>query len=223
MRTSDISEPFGGTTIGSNARVRGAAISRRSLLKVGAVAAGGIGALGVLPGVAGATVRTGSAQPNPAGLSNYKGLYAIVGIYTSASYWIGPKAALVKAESVYPGVKTLFTGIDGGEDSQLVAVIEEVLTKNPLGLMIEPTSPVDVQSVIQLAKRKGIPSVTVNSGTWRMGQRSATWVSADLTRAHSSPRHWCRTWRARRALSSARSSRSACRRWSTCSPVSRRR
>ena len=163
MRTSDISEPFEGTTIGSNARVRGAAISRRSLLKVGAVAAGGIGALGVLPGVAGATVRTGSAQPNPAGLSNYKGLYAIVGIYTSASYWIGPKAALVKAESVYPGVKTLFTGIDGGEDSQLVAVIEEVLTKNPLGLMIEPTSPVDVQSVIQLAKRKGIPSVTVNS------------------------------------------------------------
>lgn len=130
-------------------------ISRRSLLKSGAVAAGGIGALS-LPGVAAATPQ---AAP---GLSGYEGLYPIVGIYTTASYWIGPKAALKQAEKVYPGVKTLFTGITSGDDSALISVVEQVLSKKPRALMLEPSDPVSMQQVIKSAEAKGIPTITVN-------------------------------------------------------------
>lgn len=133
-----------------------APLSRRSLLKAGALAAGGMGALGALPSVAGA-----SQLASPA-LTGYQGLYAVVGIYTTASYWIGPKAALKRAEQVFPGVKTMFTGVTGGDDSALVAVVEQVLTKNPKGLMLEPSDPVSMQKVIKAATAKGIPTITVN-------------------------------------------------------------
>jgi ribose transport system substrate-binding protein len=129
------------------------ALSRRSLLKAGALAAGGMGALGAMPGVAGA------AAP---GLSGYEGLYAVVGIYTTASYWIGPKAALKKAEQVWPGVKTQFTGVPGGDDSDLIGVVEQVLTKKPRGLMLAPADPVSMQKVIKTAAAQGIPTITVN-------------------------------------------------------------
>lgn len=131
-------------------------ISRRSLLKAGALAAGGMGALGALPSVAGAA---SSAAP---GLKGYEGLYPIVGIYTTASYWIGPKAALKAAEKVYPGVKTLFTGVTAGDDSALISVVEQVLTKKPRALMLEPSDPVSMQKVIKAAAAKGIPTITVN-------------------------------------------------------------
>jgi ribose transport system substrate-binding protein len=133
-----------------------APLSRRSLLKAGALAAGGMGALGALPSVAGA------AQAASPGLSGYEGLYAAVGIYTTASYWIGPKAALKKAEQVWPGVKTEFTGVPGGDDSALISVVEQVLTKKPRGLMLEPADPVSMQSVIKAAAKQGIPTITVN-------------------------------------------------------------
>lgn len=153
-----------GLTGGHDLAGDGHAVSRRSLLKAGAVAAGGIGALSALPGVAGASSRlAGGSRPAAAGgLTGYEGLYACVGILTTASYWIGPKAALQRAEQVYPGVQTLFTGVTSDDDSALVPVIEEVLTKKPRGLMIEPSSPQAVQQVIEKARSQGVPSVTVN-------------------------------------------------------------
>jgi ABC-type sugar transport system substrate-binding protein len=41
-------------------------------------------------------------------------------------------------------------------------VVEQVLTKKPRALMLEPADPVSMQKVIKAAKAKGIPTITVN-------------------------------------------------------------
>ena len=134
------------------------ALSRRTLLKAGL--AGGVAAAAA--GIGGGTAAA-ARTPRASGSGNISGLYVAAGILTTASYWEGPKLALQKAQQHYPGVTTQFTGITGLNDADLVTVMEEILPKNPKGLMIEPADPHAVQSFIRKAEAQGVPCLNINS------------------------------------------------------------
>lgn len=139
--------------------------TRRSILAGGLIASGGT--LLAACSSPSTVSKVTAASPYP---STINGLYPVVGILTTASYWNGPKAALAFAEKHY-GVKTSFSGTTGVNDADLVTIIEELIPRKPKGLMIEPADPADVQDVIGKAKAAGIPSIIVNAAFFPHGEQ----------------------------------------------------
>lgn len=143
-------------------------VSRRRILQAGLLATGALGlsALAACSGTkadAQTSVRSASGSaaagvPDP----NVEGLYAVVGILTTASYWNGPKAALKRAEADF-GITTSFGGTTGLDDADIVSAVQQIIPKKPKGLLIEPADPTAVQDVIKEALAKGIPSLIVNA------------------------------------------------------------
>lgn len=134
------------------------AVSRRSLLGIGLATGGalGISALTACTGTAAETPPAGGVNPDAAGL------YAAVGILTTASYWIGPKAAMKSAEQTF-GLTTSFNGTTGLDDAELVTILDQLIPQKPKGFLIEPADPTAVQDVIKRARAAGIPSLVINS------------------------------------------------------------
>lgn len=142
-------------------------LSRRRALQAGLLATGALG-LSTLVGCSSKGANAGttadSAASNAAGATHpdVAGLYAAVGILTTASYWNGPKAALKRAEADF-GITTSFGGTTGLDDADIVSAIQQIIPKKPRGLLIEPADPTAVQDVIKQALAEGIPSLIINS------------------------------------------------------------
>lgn len=138
-----------------------ASVSRRSLLRIGLATGGAVG-------IASLAACTSTAADAPVattgdGNTDAAGLYASVGILTTASYWIGPKAAMKSAEQKF-GLTTSFNGTTGLDDAELVTILDQLIPQNPKGFLIEPADPTAVQDVIKRARDAGIPSLIINSG-----------------------------------------------------------
>lgn len=138
---------------------QGTALTRRGLMQAGAATGAALGLAACGGGNTSAVASGGSKSVS----SDAAGLYVAAGILTTASYWEGPKKALQQAQQYYPGVQTEFTGITGLADADLLTVLNEILPKNPKGIMIEPADPTAVQGFIKTAEAQGVPCLTVNS------------------------------------------------------------
>ncbi|MBN9609895.1 MAG: hypothetical protein BGO26_18280 [Actinobacteria bacterium 69-20] len=143
-------------------------VSRRRALQAGLLATGALG-LSALAACSAKDANASSTASNSAGSAasgssnpDVAGLYAVVGILTTASYWNGPKAALKRAEKDF-GITTSFGGTTGLDDADIVSAVQQIIPKKPKGLLIEPADPTAVQDVIKQALAQGIPSLIVNS------------------------------------------------------------
>jgi simple sugar transport system substrate-binding protein len=132
-------------------------VSRRGLLSGGLLAAAGAGLLG--PAAATAARASGKALP----IAGNKVKIGMVTHGDAGSFWSVAKKGAVKAGSDL-GVQVLYS--EGNNDPKKQAdLINTAISKGISGLAVSAPNPDALKSPLKKATSKGIPIVTLNSGS----------------------------------------------------------
>ncbi|MCY7417890.1 MAG: substrate-binding domain-containing protein [Chloroflexi bacterium] len=135
-------------------------VSRRNLLRTAAI--GGT-ALALGPALAASGLGSKALGQSASGEDHSNEEYVLVGFVVTIDYWKGPKAGLAAAGRDL-GVKTTFTGPETFDVTAQVDAINQVVARNPAGLIILPADSLAVQDAIGKAIAAGIPVITTEQG-----------------------------------------------------------
>lgn len=89
-------------------------------------------------------------------------LYVLVAPHIGIQHWQVHKAGF-EAAAKELGVKTEFTGVMGDSVEDQVRIMEQIVAKNPAGILIGPLSPEPLTPSINRAMEMGIPVITVDT------------------------------------------------------------
>lgn len=89
-------------------------------------------------------------------------LYVLIAPHIGIQHWQVHKAGF-EAAAAELGVKTEFTGVMGDSIEDQVRIMEQIVAKNPAGILIGPLSPEPLTPSINRAMEAGIPVIAVDT------------------------------------------------------------
>ena len=107
-----------------------------------------------------AAVFSGWAQQKPSVFQgNPKEVYYMVMMVSGVEYWVGVYEGF-KLAAAQLGVDTVYTGTPEYDINKELAVFNQVMTKNPAGIVVHPMEPDSFIDPINAAIARGIPVMT---------------------------------------------------------------
>ena len=90
---------------------------------------------------------------------NPKEVYYMVMMVSGVEYWVGVYEGF-KLAAAQLGVDTVYTGTPEYDINKELAVFNQVMTKNPAGILVHPMEPDSFIDPINAAIAKGVPVMT---------------------------------------------------------------
>lgn len=87
--------------------------------------------------------------------------YYTVGLHINLPYWQDHKKGL-EAAAAELGVKAVFTGETGNDAVNQLNIFEQIVAKNPAGILVAPVDSEAMTPAIDRAIEAGIPVITIN-------------------------------------------------------------
>lgn len=114
-------------------------------------------------------------------------VYYTVGMHINIPYWQDHKKGLEGAAAEL-GVKAVFTGESGNDAANQVTIFDQVVAKNPAGILVSPIDPDALTPSINKAIDQGIPVVCIDSDAenskrltyFGTGNYQAGWKAAEI-------------------------------------------